>query len=192
MIDSALSSIQATFQGQIQKFDHLYGCNYIEVPAEVALPFPPRESGPPRVHVELPGAESFPGALNHQEGIYWVPIHPHARKKLRLQVGMSVDVTLTLDTSEIGFTMTDELLAVLDSDPVADALFQLMKPGMKRSLLRYISDGKTEATRIKRSLLLTDRLLKEFALHQNGHPPVASKAYLPKDVEQRLTEISNE
>lgn len=192
MIDSDPPPIQATFQGQIQKFDHLYGCHYIEVPPDVAAPFPPRESGPPRLHVELRGAEAFPGALNFQEGIYWVPIHPNVRKKLRLQVGMKIDVTLTLDTSEVGFTMTDEMLAVLDSDPVADKLFQLMKPGMKRSLLRYISDGKTEATRIKRSLLLADRLVKELALHQNGHPPVAAKAYLPRGVEAQLSELSNE
>jgi len=83
-------------------------------------------------------------------GCYRLHVHSSIWRKLRLDAGAVVEVTLTLDTEPRDPRLPPDLAAGLALEPRVLAAFNSETPAMRRQLVRYMDAAKQEATREKR------------------------------------------
>jgi hypothetical protein len=92
-------------------------------------------------------------------------------KKLATLLGVGPGGTVDVEFCITDYTIVEipeELQEVLDQDEYASAIFNEMKPGMKRSLCIYVTSVKSIDSRIKRALELSDKMKKgELYLQRN-------------------------
>ena len=145
-----------TLQTTLAKFHSDLWYFHIKVSASIAAPFLDKDR---RVLCALNGTAPFPCALMPDgEGNYFININKERRKKLRLEVGELVEATIQKDESKYGMPMPEVMGELLAQDPDADKYFHALTPGKQRSLLYLIAKPKTEATRLKKAIVITEFL----------------------------------
>jgi len=91
-------------------------------------------------------------------GRYFILINAEIRKKQQLKPGVEIEIQLKPDTSKYGMPMPEVMGILLAEDEVASKYFHLLTPGKQRSLLHIIGKPKTEATRLKKAIVITEYL----------------------------------
>ncbi|MEM9324914.1 MAG: YdeI/OmpD-associated family protein [Bacteroidota bacterium] len=79
-------------------------------------------------------------------------------KKLNLQLGQKVQITLEKDPSEYGMEMPDELRELLFQDDEGSSYFHALTPGKQRNLIYLVSKVKSTDSRLKKALAIVHHL----------------------------------
>lgn len=123
-----------------------------------------------RVIVKGPDQKPIHRALQlRKDGYALIMLNRQVLKAWGYLPGDSVEISITKDDSEFGMAFPEEFQVVLDQDPEANEAFRSRTPGKQRGVLHYIDSGKSEATRIKRSLEMAERLKNNALYGEENH-----------------------
>ena len=112
-----------------------------------------------RVVCIINGAVEYQCALIPRgEGIYVIHVNKARVKKLNLKIGDQVQISLRKDDSEYGLPVPEEFTEVLEQDPEANAFWEKLTPGKKRTMLYIIAQPKSSDLRITRALAICEHL----------------------------------
>ncbi|KAA5534875.1 DUF1905 domain-containing protein [Taibaiella lutea] len=147
----------------IHKFDEQgekTGWTYIEIPADLAQELFPGNKKSFRVKGML---DKFPihnvALMPMGDGCFIMAVNAQMRKGIAKKHGAMLDVKIEKDDS--GIPVHPELIACLEEDEDAKQYFESLAPSHRLYFSKWISDAKTEPTKVKR---LTQCIL---ALSQN-------------------------
>jgi len=132
------------------------GMHYVAVPAEVRSQF--YTKGPARVVATIGSLEPFQcGLMPMRTGEGYLIVNKARQKKLGLNHGDKVEVSILPDNSEYGAPMPEELEAVLAQDPDATATFDGLSAGKKRAVMYAVARVKGVEARVEAAVkALTD------------------------------------
>ncbi len=108
--------------------------------------------------LHFPNGTRFHRAIQKSKGLYYISLGKTTMNEAKVQLGEILTIKLEADTSKYGMPFPIEFEEVLRQDIEADEKWQALSPGMKRSLLHYISSDKTVNTRIQRSIYMAEKL----------------------------------
>lgn len=128
----------------------------VPVPDDVAEKL--KAAGSRRVLATIGGHTFRRGLMNHAEGDSYIVLGGDILKTCGLREGSPVAVTLTSDPAPDELEVPEYFALVLDQDAEARARWETFPTGKRRSLLHYITSAKTEATQIKRSRELAEKI----------------------------------
>ena len=92
------------------------------------------------------------------KGDYFININKERRKQLGLQLGDTVTATIENDESKYGMPMPEVMEVLLAQDEEANKYFHELTAGKQRSLLHIIGKPKTESTRLRKAIVITEYL----------------------------------
>ena len=160
-----------TWNSRVGKLESAVWNMHLTVPKDVAVHF--IKSGGKRVICNIDGRHEFHAALMSKGGgEYFININKEIRKKLSLEAGDQVPITLMADKSKYGIWLAPEMEELLIQDVDGNALFHQLTPGKQRSLLHIIGKPKSSDIRLRKGLMVLDYLkssrgqLDFKALHQ--------------------------
>lgn len=139
----------------LKKFE--MGMHYIILDNSVANKF--LQNGNKRILCKLNDEiEIHCAIMPSKDGNYYINIGLKYCKQLNIEEGSKVKAVFSPDDSEFQFEMPEELQAVLDTDPEAQNIFNLLTKGKQRSLIYLITLVKSSDKKIERALLITKKL----------------------------------
>ncbi|MEJ8758538.1 YdeI/OmpD-associated family protein [Pontibacter sp. H259] len=160
------------YKTHINKLPHLPG-HYIEVPAEVVEQL--GGNFKVRVLCTVNNKLTFQGGLVALGGgAGYININNARLKKLGLQDGTEVQVSLDSDESEFGMEVPEELTELLNQDEEGKRRFALLPPGKQRYIIYYVAGVKSSQLRIDRALLLINNL-KQLPLGKESFREMLAK-----------------
>lgn len=90
---------------------------------------------------------------------YWyILANESLRKKLKIQIGEKVCITIKPDFSKYGMDMPLELEEVLSQNSAAEKHFETLTPGKQRNLIYLITQVKNTQSRINKALAIAEHL----------------------------------
>ena len=92
-------------------------------------------------------------------GQHRLHVHSQIWRKLRVDAGDSVEVTLLLDTEPRDPAVPGDLAAALAETPRALGAFHRLTPALRREIVQWVSAAKRTGTREKRIALCVRRIL---------------------------------
>jgi hypothetical protein len=131
--------------------------SHFGVPEAIAAVF--LSEGSQRVVCTLNETHQYQCALlPFGEGRRVITINKATLKKLRLDVGASINVALEKDNSEYGLPMPEEMAELLAQDTEGNDYFQALTDGKKRTLLYLIAKPKSSDRRITAAISIVEHL----------------------------------
>jgi hypothetical protein len=94
------------------------------------------------------------------KGCYRLHVHSRIWRKLRIDAGAEVEVTLMLDQAPRPAIVPADLAAALASKPRALVMFNALTLPLRRQMLWYLEAAKHASTREKRVKLMVQRMLE--------------------------------
>jgi hypothetical protein len=132
-----------------QKNGEKTGWTYVELLHEVAEQIKPKTKTTYRVKGRLDALTISQVALVPiGEGNFILPLNAEMRKKIKKQVGDKLKVGLEAETEELAISA--DLLASLELEPTALALFNSYPKGHQRYYSNWVESAKTYETKSKR------------------------------------------
>lgn len=146
-----------TFQTKLHHFDSTDLWHFhLKVPAEIAAPYIQNDR---RIVCQIGTMAPFACALMPDgNGDYFINLNKERRQQVGLETGDSIEISIQKDESKYGMPMPEEMEILLAQDEEADHYFHSLTPGKQRSLLHMIAKPKTEATRLKKAIVITEYL----------------------------------
>jgi len=92
------------------------------------------------------------------EGNYFIMINKEIRKKLNLQVGDSLSITLEKDHSKYGMAVPEAFSELCEQDLEGSTFFHSLTKGKQRSLLYVMGKPKSEQKQLEKVLIVFDYL----------------------------------
>ena len=138
------------FTTELARMDGGARHHLVPVPDAVAADFKRRDVR--RLLCTLNGHEVRRALQNHADDGSFIIIGQPLLAELGLKEGSALTVELRADPHPDEVDIPDEFAVVLAQDDAARSRWETFTPGFKRSLMLYVSTGKLESTRIKRSL----------------------------------------
>jgi hypothetical protein len=96
-------------------------------------------------------------------GAYRLHVHSRIWRKLRIDAGAAVEVTLLVDTEPREALLPPDLGAGLADTPRALATFNALTVAHRRQVIQYVEAAKQIRTREKRVQLVAKRMLERAA-----------------------------
>jgi len=96
-------------------------------------------------------------------GNYRMHVHSRIWRKLRIDAGAAVQVTLLLDSEPREAVLPSDLAAGLAGTPSALAIFNTLTVALRRQIIQYVDSAKQARTRDKRIQLIVRRMLERAA-----------------------------
>ena len=96
-------------------------------------------------------------------GAYRLHVHSRIWRKLGIDAGAAVEVTLLLDTEPRNVSLPPDFAAGLAETPRALATFNTLTPALRRQIIQYVDAAKRTSTREKRIQLFARRMLERAA-----------------------------
>jgi hypothetical protein len=96
-------------------------------------------------------------------GNYRMHVHSRIWRKLRIDTGAAVEVTLHLDTEPREVVIPTDLAAALADTPRALSTFNSQTVALRRQIITYLEAAKQLRTRDKRVQLIVKRMLERAA-----------------------------
>ncbi len=126
---------------------------YFSVPDEVADKF--KDGKDKRIVCDVNGKLTFQCALiSIGHANYVILINKARIKKLGLVLGEVVNIRVKRDTSELGMSMSEEFVEVMNQHELGRALFEELTPGKKRTLIYWSDNVKSGDIKIRRALVM--------------------------------------
>jgi len=92
------------------------------------------------------------------DDVYYIYINKETRKKLGLDYGSKISVSLRPDESKYGMPLPEEMAEMFALDEEVDKIFHALTPGKQRSLIHLIAKNKRPATRINKTVAMFEYL----------------------------------
>lgn len=108
-------------------------------------------------------------------GRYRLHVHSSIWRKLRIDAGSTVEVTLLLDTEPRDPALPPDLAAGLAETPRALESFNAQTPAMRRQIVRFLEAAKRPTTREKRIQQIAKFMLERAARRKRGKPKRKTK-----------------
>jgi hypothetical protein len=96
-------------------------------------------------------------------GCYRLHVHSRIWRKLRIDAGATVEVTLLLDTEPREVVLPQDFAAGLADEPRALATFNALTTALRRQIVQYVDSAKHARTREKRIQLVVRRMHERAA-----------------------------
>ena len=96
-------------------------------------------------------------------GCYRLHVHSRIWRKLRIDAGATVEVTLLLDTEPREVVLPQDFAAGLADEPRALATFNTLTTALRRQIVQYVDSAKHSRTREKRIQLVVRRMRERAA-----------------------------
>ncbi|GIV30794.1 MAG: hypothetical protein KatS3mg029_0145 [Saprospiraceae bacterium] len=130
---------------------------HLEVPAEVVAKL--LQTGSRRVVCTLDGKVRFQCALMPAGADRWfINVNQGIRRKLGVEAGQRLQVTVEPDDSPYGLPMPEELKELLVQDAEGNRLFHNLTPGRQRNLLYIVGSARRSETRLRRAIVCIEHL----------------------------------
>jgi hypothetical protein len=156
------------FAAQIQK---IWILRSIDVPRGISKAVR-KAVGGKAVHVPVHGwIEGLPfqnTLVPRGGGNYRMHVHSRIWRRLRIDAGAAVEVTLLLDSEPREALLPPDFAAGLADTPRALAIFNTLTVALRRQIIQYVDSAKRSRTRDKRIQLIVRRML-ERAAKQRRH-----------------------
>jgi hypothetical protein len=149
------SGIQV-FAGSIYKVGVI---RYVDVPREVSKKFGGGAHVPVAGTVE--GVPVRTTLVSRGKGAYRMAIHGTIRKKLRADCGAVVDIAIQLDEESREPELPPALALALRNAPKAQRRFRALTTALRRQIVRYLTDVKSQETLERRVSRLVARWERE-------------------------------
>jgi hypothetical protein len=138
----------------------------VDVPADASAAIRAAATGDlqhPPVHGFVEG-RAFKSTLSPgKKGCYRLHIHSRIWRKLQIDVGAEVEVTVMLDEAPRPAIVPPDLARALASKPIALKTFNALTLPLRRQILWYLGNAKHASTREKRVKLMVQRMLERAA-----------------------------
>jgi bifunctional DNA-binding transcriptional regulator/antitoxin component of YhaV-PrlF toxin-antitoxin module len=145
-----------TFNAPLEDFHSKLFRYYIPVTKEIGDPFV--EGDNRRITCAINGNEPYQCALMHKEGGYYILVQNQLRKKLGVDEGDKLTVTIEKDHSEFGHEVPESFQILLDQDEEGDRLFREQTMGIQRSLIYIVKKVKNVDSQISKGLAIMHHL----------------------------------
>ena len=143
---------------------------FVDVPREVS-----RELGSGSAHIAVQGSvEGVPlrtTMVPAGNGCHRLAIHGDIYRKLRIDAGAVVEISIELDEESREPVLPPALVSALKFSKVAAAEFRAMSTALRRQIVRYLTDVKSQAT--------LERRVAKFITHLERNPPSKRKKPRP-------------
>lgn len=143
---------------------------FVDVPREVS-----RELGSGSGHIPVQGSvEGVPlrtTMVPAGNGCHRLAIHGDIYRKLRIDAGAVVEISIELDEESREPVLPPALVSALKFSKVAAAEFRAMSTALRRQIVRYLTDVKSQAT--------LERRVAKFITHLERNPPSKRKKPRP-------------
>lgn len=150
--------VKKTFLSTLgNKADKIYYLHF-PVPKRIVVDY--KKMGIDRFIAHIGDHQQHSAILSAGNDQYFIIMNQKNCKKLGLQVGDKVSLTLTPDESEYGMPMPEELQESLEIEENAWQYFQDLTPGKQRALIHQVNSAKRQETRIRRALGIAAHLEK--------------------------------
>jgi hypothetical protein len=126
-----------------------------EVAGEDALHIP--------VHGWIEGLPMKSTLVPRGGGCYRLHVHSRIWRKLRIDAGATVEVTLLLDTEPREVVLPQDFAAGLAGEPRALSTFNTLTTALRRQIVQYVDSAKHARTREKRIQLVVRRMHERVA-----------------------------
>ncbi len=147
-----------TFKTQIAKLEYL-NTRYLEVPKRIVTKLGGKLSV--RLKCTVNNTIEFQcGLMALGEGRAYISINATRMKKLKVQEGDIVSVSLVKDESKYGMDIPVEMLEIFKQDSEAKRRFDRLTPGKQRYVIFYVAGVKNPQLRVDRAMLLLENLKK--------------------------------
>jgi hypothetical protein len=142
------------------KIYKLWLIRFVDVPKEIS-----RALGPAKERIPVCGTvEGLPlrtTLVPSGNGRHRLAIHGDIYRKLRIDAGAVVEISLELDEESREPVLPPSLIAALKFSKVAAREFRAMTTALRRQIVRYITSAKSEATIERRVAKFITRLEKD-------------------------------
>jgi hypothetical protein len=108
-------------------------------------------------------------------GNYRMHVHSRIWRKLRIDAGAAVEVTLLLDSEPRELVVPPDLAVELASTPRALATFHQLSAALRRHIIQFVESAKQSRTREKRIQLIVKRMLERDARLRTKKKPAGKK-----------------
>jgi hypothetical protein len=96
-------------------------------------------------------------------GCYRLHVHSRIWRKLKIDAGATVEVTLLLDLEPREVVLPQDFAAGLADEPRALAMFNTLTTALRRQIVQYVDSAKHARTREKRIQLVVRRMRERAA-----------------------------
>ena len=117
----------------------------------------------PPVHGFIEGLPFKSTLIPGGNGCFRLHVHSRIWRKLRIDAGAAVEVTLLVDAEPREAVLPPDLAAGLADTPRALAIFQGLTVALRRQIVQYVDQARQARTREKRILLIVKRMLERAA-----------------------------
>jgi hypothetical protein len=129
----------------------------------------------PPVHGFIEGLPFKSTVVPAGEGCFRLHVHSRIWRKLRIDAGAEVEVTLMLDQAPRPAVVPADLAKALTAKPTALKMFKALTLPLRRQLLWYLDNAKHASTREKRVKLMVQRMLERAAKAKKKKKKTASR-----------------
>lgn len=130
---------------------------HIPIPAEIfqkMLMASPNK----RIICTLNDSYTFHCAMMPKGFFHYILLNAEICKKLHLKANDTILVEILADKTKYGINISEEMLAVLESDDIGKMLFEKLSPGLQRSTIYLLNKVKNPQSRIEKSLVVLGHL----------------------------------
>jgi hypothetical protein len=130
-----------------------------------------KDSRHPPVHGFIEGLPFKSTLVPGGTGCFCLHVHSRIWRKLKIDAGAEVEVTLMLDQAPRPAVVPKDLAVALVAKPRAQKMFNALTLPLRRQILWYLESAKHASTREKRVKLVVQRMLERAARQQKkkGH-----------------------
>ncbi|MFK7951956.1 MAG: YdeI/OmpD-associated family protein [Ekhidna sp.] len=145
-----------TFTAPLADFKSKLYRYYIPVTKEIGDPFVVGDNR--RITCSINGNTPYPCALMHIEGGYYILVNNPLRKKLRIDEGDQLTISLEKDHSEFGHKVPESFQVLLDQDDEGRHFFEELTKGKQRSLIYLVTKVKNIDSQLAKGLAIMHHL----------------------------------
>jgi hypothetical protein len=150
----------------VAKIQKIWIMRCVDIPRDISKAVRNAAEGDP-LHVPVHGwIEGLPfksTLVPRGSGSYRLHVHSRIWRKLRIDAGAAVEVTLLVDTEPREAILPPDLGAGLADTPRALATFNTLTVALRRQIVQYVEAAKQSRTREKRIQLIVQRMLERAA-----------------------------
>jgi Bacteriocin-protection, YdeI or OmpD-Associated/Domain of unknown function (DUF1905) len=158
------------FVAQIQK---IWIMRCIDIPRDISRAVR-KAAGGKAMHIPVHGwIEGLPfenTLVPRGGGNYRMHVNSKIWRKLRIDAGAAVEITLLLDVEPRKAVIPPDLAAGLAETPRALAVFNALTVALRRHIIQYVDSAKQARTRDKRIHLIVRRMLERTAKQRKRQP----------------------
>ncbi len=145
-----------TLSAQLEDFKSKLFRYYIPLTKDQGDPF--IEGDNRRITCSINGNSPYQCALMHMEGGYYILVKNPLRKKLGIDEGDKLTVTIEKDHSEFGHEVPESFQVLLDQDDEGRVFFEELTKGKQRSLIYLVTKVKNVDSQLAKGLAIMHHL----------------------------------